>query len=127
MCASTFSIIAYDHGAAEWGVAVQSKFLAIGALTPWAQVGVGAIATQAVINVSYGSNGLLLLERGLTPEEVVDRLTNSDPDRDNRQLGVIDRDGNAACFTGSACFDWAGHHRGAGYAALGNTLVSAAT
>jgi uncharacterized Ntn-hydrolase superfamily protein len=124
MHGSTFSIIGYDPTTAEWGVAVQSKFLAIGALAPWAQAGVGAIATQAFINVSYGRDGLLLLERGLCAQEVVDRLTNEDPGRDNRQLGVVDRQGNAACFTGSACFEWAGHHADRGYAAQGNTLVS---
>jgi uncharacterized Ntn-hydrolase superfamily protein len=127
MNASTFSMIAYDARSAEWGVAVQSKFLAIGALTPWARAGVGAIATQAFINVSYGREGLLLLERGLSAHEVVDRLTSADPGRDNRQLGVVDREGTSACFTGSACFDWAGHHRGHGYSAQGNTLVSGVT
>lgn len=105
MHASTFSIIAYDPRSAEWGVAVQSKFLGIGALTPWARAGVGAIATQALINVSYGREGLLLLERGLSAPEVVDRLTSAHPGRDNRQLGVVDREGTSSCFTGSACFD----------------------
>ncbi len=127
MRASTFSITAYDATTAEWGVAVQSKFLAIGALTPWARAGVGAIATQAFINVSYGQDGLSLLERGLSAQEVVDRLTSADPERETRQLGVVDREGRSACFTGSACFDWAGHHLGHGYAAQGNTLVSGDT
>jgi uncharacterized Ntn-hydrolase superfamily protein len=127
MRASTFSIIAYDARSAEWGVAVQSKFLAIGALTPWARAGVGAIATQALINVSYGPKGLLLLERGLSAQEVVEHLMSADPGRDHRQLGVVDREGTSACFTGSACFDWAGHYRGHGYAAQGNTLVSGDT
>jgi uncharacterized Ntn-hydrolase superfamily protein len=127
MRASTFSIIGYDTGSAEWGVAVQSKFLAVGALTSWARAGVGAIATQAFVNVSYGPDGLSLLERGLSAQEVVDRLTSADAGRDHRQLGVVDREGASACFTGSACFDWAGHHRGHGYAAQGNTLVSGDT
>ncbi|MBV8954360.1 MAG: DUF1028 domain-containing protein [Solirubrobacterales bacterium] len=127
MAASTYSITAYDATAVEWGVAVQSKFLAIGALTPWARVGAGAIATQAFINVSYGRDGLSLLERGLSAQEVVERLTSADPGRDSRQLGVVDRDGASACFTGPACFEWAGHHRGDGYAVQGNTLVSGDT
>jgi uncharacterized Ntn-hydrolase superfamily protein len=127
MRASTFSIAAYDPEAGEWGVATQSKFLAIGAVTPWARVGAGAVATQAFINVSYGEDGLALLERGMPAQEVVDRLTSADPDRETRQLGVVDRDGRSACFTGSACFDWAGHHLGHGFAAQGNTLVSGDT
>lgn len=127
MHASTFSIIAFDAGSVEWGVAVQSKFLGIGALTPWARAGVGAIATQAFINVSYGQKGLSLLESGLSAQEVVDRLTSGDPGRDNRQLGIVDREGNSACFTGSACFEWAGHRCGPGYSAQGNTLVSGET
>jgi uncharacterized Ntn-hydrolase superfamily protein len=127
MPASTFSIIAYDATAEEWGVAVQSKFLAIGAVTPWVRAGAGAIATQAFINVSYGHDGLSLLEQGLSAQEVVERLTSRDPGRESRQLGVVDRDGNSACFTGSACFEWAGQHQGKRYAAQGNTLVSADT
>src|SRR5947209_2228467 len=104
MLASTFSITAYDEASRDWGVAVQSKFLAAGALVPWARAGTGAIATQAMINVSYGEEGLSLLESGHSAQEVVDRLTSADPGRESRQLGVVDRDGNAACFTGSACF-----------------------
>jgi uncharacterized Ntn-hydrolase superfamily protein len=127
MRASTFSVVAYDADAVEWGVAAQSKFLAIGAVTPWARAGVGAVATQAFINVSYGEEGLRLLERGLSAREVVDRLTSADPDRETRQLGVVDREGRSACFTGSACLEWAGHHRADGYAAQGNTLVSGDT
>ena len=127
MHASTFSIAAYDARRAEWGVAVQSRFLAIGALTPWVRSGVGAIATQAQINVSYGLDGLGLLERGLSAPQVVDRLTNADPGRDSRQLGIVDRSGASGCFTGSGCFEWAGHHCGEGYAAQGNTLVSGDT
>jgi uncharacterized Ntn-hydrolase superfamily protein len=127
MPTSTFSIIAYDEARGDWGAAVQSKFLAAGALVLWARAGVGAIATQAFINASYGEEGLSLLERGLSAQDVVDRLTSADPGRGNRQLGVVDRGGNSACFTGSACFDWAGHHCGPGYSAQGNTLVSGDT
>lgn len=127
MPASTFSIAAHDEASGDLGVAVQSKFLAAGALVPWARAGVGAIATQAFINVSYGEEGLSLLGRGLRAQEVVDRLTSADPGRDGRQLGVVDRDGNTACFTGSACFEWAGHRLGRGYCAQGNTLVSGDT
>jgi uncharacterized Ntn-hydrolase superfamily protein len=127
MRASTFSMTAFDAEAAEWGVAVQSKFLAIGAVTPWARAGAGAVATQGFINVSYGPDGLALLERGVSAQAVVDQLTSADADRDTRQLAVVDREGNTAYFTGSACFDWAGQHRGPGYIALGNTLVSGDT
>jgi uncharacterized Ntn-hydrolase superfamily protein len=127
MRASTFSIAAYDAEAEEWGVAAQSKFLAIGAVTPWARIGAGAIATQAFINVSYGEQGLPLLETGLSAQEVVDRLTSADPERDTRQLGIVDREGRSAAFTGAACFDWAGHHCGDGFTAQGNTLVSGDT
>lgn len=125
---STFSIVAADPESGECGVAVASKFLAVGSAVPWARGGVGAIATQAFANTSYGPKGLDLLERGLSPSEVIKRLTAEDPGREDRQLGVVDmRGGPGATFTGSKCFSWAGGIARKGMAAQGNILVSEAT
>jgi uncharacterized Ntn-hydrolase superfamily protein len=124
---STYSIAACDLERREWGVAVQSKFLAVGAIVPWAVADVGAVATQAFANPRYGPDGLALLGDGLTADEVVERLTAADPGRDDRQLGVVDGAGRSATFTGSSCFEWAGGRAGRGYAAQGNILVSEAT
>jgi uncharacterized Ntn-hydrolase superfamily protein len=123
----TFSLVACDPEAGQWGVGVASKFLAVGSLVPWAVPGVGAIATQAYANPRYGPEGLALLRAGATAEEVVAKLTEADDGRDERQLGVVDGAGRSASFTGSGCLDWAGGQRGAGYAAQGNLLVSSAT
>lgn len=123
---STFSIAAFDRSTTEFGVAVASKFLAVGSAVPWAKAGVGAIATQAWANLSYGPNGLAMLEQGAAAEEVVRRLTEEDSDREHRQLGVVDRNGNAAAWTGKECFNWAGHHTGSGFTCQGNILVGAA-
>jgi len=120
----TFSIVAYDPERKEWGVAVQSKFIAVGSIVPFAKSGVGAIATQAWANTSYGPKGLALLEQGLTAEEVISMLTNKDDKREDRQVGIVDSFGNAASFTGSRCFDWAGHIIGENYSCQGNILVS---
>jgi uncharacterized Ntn-hydrolase superfamily protein len=108
-------------------VATQSKFLAVGSVVPWAEPGVGAVATQAYANPRYGPEGLALLRQGLDAEEVVRRLTEADDGRAERQLGVVDGSGRAATYTGEACVDWAGGRTGAGYAAQGNILVSAGT
>ncbi len=124
---STFSIVAYDAAEQEWGVAVQSKFLAVGAAVPFARAGVGAIATQAHANVAYGPQGLELLGEGLAAAEVLARLTGADPLRDQRQLGLVDRTGASATFTGEACMPWAGGRSGPGFAAQGNVLASAET
>jgi uncharacterized Ntn-hydrolase superfamily protein len=124
---ATFSIAACDLAEKQWGVAVQSKFLAVGSVVPWAEPEVGAIATQAYANPSYGPKGLALLREGLSASEVVERLVADDDDRDGRQLGVVDRSGVGAAWTGSACLDWAGHRTGQCYSAQGNILVSAAT
>ncbi len=121
----TFSIVAYDRERAAWGVAVQSKFIAVGSVVPWAEAGVGAIATQAYANVRYGPDGLRLLRDGVSAAEVVQRLTESDPRCDERQLGVVDREGRSAAFTGAKCLDWAGHVTGDGYACQGNILFGA--
>jgi uncharacterized Ntn-hydrolase superfamily protein len=124
---ATYSIAACDPQAKQWGVATQSKFLGVGSVVPWAQPGVGAIATQAYANPRYGPEGLALLREGLSANEVVERLTAADEGRDHRQLGVVDRDGRAATYTGAECMDWAGGRTGKCYAAQGNILVSEAT
>jgi uncharacterized Ntn-hydrolase superfamily protein len=124
---STYSLVACDLGQGEWGVAVQSKFLAVGSVVPWAEPEVGAVATQAYANPRYGPDGLALLRQGLGAEDVVKRLTDADDGRDERQLGVVDAAGRGATFTGSGCHDWAGGRTGSGYAAQGNILVSGET
>ena len=124
---ATYSIVACDLEAGQWGVGVQSKFLAAGSLVPWAEPGAGAIATQAYANPRYGPDGLELLRAGLAADEVVDRLTTADDGRDHRQLGVVDAEGRGATYTGAECYEWAGGRTGAGYAAQGNILVSAET
>src|SRR5438477_1434468 len=120
---STYSIVACDLEAKQWGVAVQSKFLAVGSVVPWAEPEVGAIATQAYANPSYGPKGLALLRDGLSASEVVHRLTAEDEGRDQRQLGAVDANGGSASWTGPGCNEWAGGRTGAGYAAQGNILV----
>jgi uncharacterized Ntn-hydrolase superfamily protein len=124
---ATYSIAACDLEARQWGVAVQSKFLAVGSVVPWAEPELGAIATQAYANPSYGPNGLALLREGLSAEQVVERLTAEDEGRAERQLGIVDAEGRGASFTGPECNDWAGGRTGAGYAAQGNILVGAET
>jgi len=123
----TFSIAACDLEAGQWGVATQSKFLAVGSVVPWAEPHVGAVATQAYANPRYGPQGLELLRQGLGAEEVVERLTAADEGREHRQLGIVDAEGRGATYTGSECHDWAGGRTGDGYAAQGNILVSAET
>ena len=124
---ATYSIVACDLDAQQWGVAVQSKFLAVGSVVPWAEPGVGAVATQSYANPRYGPDGLALLRDGKSPQETIDSLTAADKDRDHRQVGIVDAQGRGATFTGSSCHDWAGGRTGDGYAAQGNILVSAAT
>lgn len=124
---ATYSIAACDLEAGQWGVATQSKFLAVGSVVPWAEPGVGAIATQAYANPRYGPDGLALLRDGLGAQEVVDRLTAADDGRDHRQLGVVDGHGGSASFTGSECMDWAGGLTGPCFAAQGNILVGEET
>jgi uncharacterized Ntn-hydrolase superfamily protein len=121
---ATYSIAACDLDARQWGVATQSKFLAVGSVVPWAEPEVGAIATQAYANPRYGPQGLALLREGLSAEEVVERLTSADEGREQRQLGVVDASGGSATYTGSECYDWAGGRTGPCYAAQGNILVS---
>jgi uncharacterized Ntn-hydrolase superfamily protein len=124
---STYSIAACDLEAGQWGVATQSKFLAVGSVVPWAEPQVGAIATQAYANPRYGPDGLALLREGLSAEQVVERLTSADEGRDQRQLGIVDGAGRSASFTGAECLEWAGGRTGPCYAAQGNILVSAET
>lgn len=120
---ATFSIVAYDPDREEWGVAVQSKFLAVGAVVPWARAGAGAVATQSYANLTYGPDGLRLMEEGHSAEETIARLTKQDEQQALRQVGMVDRQGNAAAFTGEECYDWAGHITGEGYTCQGNILV----
>src|SRR5437870_7909643 len=124
---ATFSIVACDLEAAQWGVAVESKFLAAGSLVPWAEPHVGAVATQAYANPRYGPEGLRLLREGRSAAEAVEQLTAADADRDQRQLGIVDGRGEGATFTGAECMEWAGGLAGPGFAAQGNILVSEAT
>ncbi len=123
----TFSIIAHDPAAQEWGVAVQSKFLAAAAVVSWAQAGAGAVATQAHANTAYGPQGLAMLAQGISAQETLDRLVAADEGRDHRQAGIVDAQGRAATFTGQACLEWAGGLTGPYYACQGNILVSADT
>lgn len=122
----TFSIVACDPQVEELGVAVQSKFLAVGAVVPWAKAKVGAIATQSYSNTAYGPEGLKLLGEGLSPEEALERLTSADPERALRQVGMVDARGRAAAFTGERCLPWAGHLVGENFSCQGNILVSQA-
>jgi uncharacterized Ntn-hydrolase superfamily protein len=124
---ATFSIAAFDPETDSLGVAVQSKFLAVGSVVPWARAGVGAVATQALANFNYGPRGLDLMAKGHTAEQTVEALVSADEDREHRQLGVVDARGRAATFTGSECFDWAGGVTGEHYAAQGNILVGKET
>jgi uncharacterized Ntn-hydrolase superfamily protein len=124
---ATYSIVACDLPAGQWGVAVESKFLAVGSVVPWAEPQVGAIATQSYANPRYGPDGLALLREGRTADEVIEALTSADEGRDERQVGVVDSGGRAATFTGDACHEWAGGRTGDCYAAQGNILVSSAT
>ncbi|MFX1494149.1 MAG: DUF1028 domain-containing protein [Promethearchaeota archaeon] len=120
----TFSIVAYEPKNKEWGVAVQSKFVAVGAIVPFAKANVGGIATQAYANTSYGPEGLKLLEKGLSAEETIKELIKDDEQRDERQIGIVDSHGNTSAFTGKKCFDWAGHIIGKNYSCQGNILAS---
>jgi uncharacterized Ntn-hydrolase superfamily protein len=124
---STYSICACDLEARQWGVATQSRFLAVGSIVPWAEPLVGAIATQSYANPRYGPDGLALLREGVPAEEVVARLTEADDGRAERQLGVVDAQGRGATYTGEQCLEWAGGRVGPCYAAQGNILVSAET
>jgi uncharacterized Ntn-hydrolase superfamily protein len=120
---NTFSIVAYDPLRQEWGVAVQSKFLAAAAVVSWARAGAGAVATQAHANLSYGPRGLEMMEAGNSAQKVIETLINNDQGRAVRQVGMVDKNGDAFAYTGEACQEWAGHIIGDGYACQGNILV----
>ncbi len=120
----TFSVVAYDSLTGELGVAVQSKHFAVGTAVPYAESGVGALATQAKANLSYGPEGISLLKMGVPVSKVVEILTSKDYGRDQRQLGIVDAQGRSACYTGVNCSEWAGHIAGHHYAVQGNILVS---
>jgi uncharacterized Ntn-hydrolase superfamily protein len=120
---ATFSIVAADLEAGEVGCAVQSRYFAVGSVVPWAEAGVGAVATQAAGVAVYGARVLAELRVGETPEDALERVLASDARRETRQLGVVTTDGRAAAFTGAECLDWAGHRVGAGFAVQGNILA----
>ncbi|HZC06776.1 MAG TPA: DUF1028 domain-containing protein [Ktedonobacterales bacterium] len=124
---STFSIIGRDARTGDLGIAVQSKFLGVGAVVPWVKAGVGAIATQAWANTSYGPRGLDLLAQGRTAEEALHALTEADEQSEHRQAGIVDAQGRSATFTGASCYAWAGGVAGPDFAAQGNILVSGET
>ncbi len=121
---STFSIVAVDPRNGDLGVAVQSKFIAVGAIVPWAKANVGAIATQAWANASYGPEGLKMLEAGLSASETLQALLASDPRPEVRQVAIVDGKGGVAVHTGTECMEWAGHVTGTSYSCQGNILAS---
>lgn len=123
----TFSIVGYDPKEKEWGIAVQSKFLGVGAVVPFAKAGVGAVATQSYANTAYGPEALALFAEGKSAEEVLEIITSNDEQKDFRQVGLIDANGNAATFTGEKCYDWAGGIVGEHFTAQGNILVDSET
>ncbi len=120
---TTFSIVAYDAQRQEWGVAVQSKFLAAAAVVSWARAGAGAVATQSFANLTYGPRGLDMMAGGASAEETLEALTSADEQRAQRQVGAVDKDGRAFAYTGAECHAWAGHVVGAGFACQGNILL----
>jgi uncharacterized Ntn-hydrolase superfamily protein len=120
---ATFSIVAYDPETQELGIAVQSKFIAVGSVVPWARAGVGAIATQSYANTTYGQKGLDLLAKGETPEAVVSKLTEEDKRAGSRQVGIVSAKGESATFTGEQCNAWAGGIKGENFACQGNILA----
>ncbi|MBV6394771.1 MAG: hypothetical protein HFACDABA_00339 [Anaerolineales bacterium] len=119
----TFSIVAFDPKDRSCGVAVASKFPGVGAVVPWARANAGAVATQSFANTSYGPNGLDLMAKGLSAQQALDKLPADDPERDLRQVGLVDENGGSASFTGPGCFAWAGGLIGPGYACQGNVLA----
>lgn len=120
---STFSIAAYDPDEKSWGVAVASKFLAVGAVVSWVRAEAGAVATQSYAKVSYGPDGLAMMAAGKTARETLDALLAADPERERRQVGIVDTNGGSAAHSGTECFDWKGHVIGEGFTCQGNILV----
>ena len=123
---ATFSIVGYDAETGALGIAVQSKFFAVGWVVPWAETGVGAIATQSRANTTFGPNGLKLLKSGLSAEQTLERLVADDSGRAMRQVGIVDSKGNTAHYTGDECSEWAGAVSGKHYTAQGNILAGEA-
>jgi uncharacterized Ntn-hydrolase superfamily protein len=123
---ATFSIVARDPSNGDLGVAVQSKFLAVGSVVPWVRSNAGAIATQALANIGYGPEGLRLLAEGVAAADVLHQLLAADDEREHRQVGIVDREGRVAAHTGSACHRWAGHVVGDGFCCQGNILAGEA-
>ncbi len=121
----TYSIVARDPVTGDLGIAVQSRFLAVGAVVPWARANTGAIATQAQANTTFGPEGLRMLAYGWTAQEVLDSLLAIDPEKEYRQVGIVDPTGNSVAFTGAKCQAYAGHKIGPGYAVQGNILAGA--
>lgn len=121
---ATFSIVAFDPKTKDLGVAVESKFVAVGSVVPYALAGVGAVATQSFANTSYGPKALAMAKRGTAPKDVVRALTSRDKQVAERQVGLVDARGRAASFTGKECFDWAGHVVRRNFAVQGNILAS---
>jgi uncharacterized Ntn-hydrolase superfamily protein len=120
---ATFSIVACDQDAGELGVAVASRFFAVGSVVPWARADVGAVATQSFANTTFGWRGLDLMEKGADPEESLDILLRHDSDPDKRQIGIVSASGKSVTYTGSGCIPWAGGRSGPNYAVQGNILV----
>lgn len=119
----TFSIVAYDAEEQAWGVAVASKFLAVGAVVSWAQAGAGAVATQSYAKIRFGPDGLALMAAGKSAQATLDTLLAADPEASKRQVGLVDAEGGTAAHTGTDCHYWAGHKTGAGFTCQGNILV----
>jgi uncharacterized Ntn-hydrolase superfamily protein len=119
----TFSIVAADLEAGDWGIAVASRFPCVGAVVPWAKAGIGAVATQSWANTAFGPEGLELMGQGTAADETLRLLVEADEGREDRQVGLVDAAGRAASFTGSKCMDWAGGVTGLGFAAQGNILA----
>lgn len=124
---ATFSIVARDPATGELGIGVQSRFLAVGAVVPWAAAGVGAIATQSWANTTFGPRGLELLRAGRSARATLDELLAGDEGRAHRQVAVVDSTGGVAAWTGEQCLEWAGHQTGAGFSCQGNILVGPET
>ena len=123
---ATFSIVGYDPDNGDLGIAVQSKFFAVGAVVPWAEAGVGAVATQSWANTTYGPRGLELLKIGLSAQQTLDHLIKDDSGQKTRQVGIVDANGHVANHTGEGCHDWAGAVSGKNYTAQGNILAGEA-
>jgi uncharacterized Ntn-hydrolase superfamily protein len=120
---NTFSIVALDPATGELGVAVESKYFGVGSVVPWAKAGVGAVATQAWAKVGFGPEGLRLMDAGHSAREALDAMTAGDPQRAQRQVGMVDAKGRVASFTGAECMAWAGHREGEYFAVQGNLLA----